>query len=303
MKSLKRSGLVLAACAPALVLLGCGSGKDGTPGAAGSAGAAGLSSVVRTSSAPASVCPGGGVVVEGGLDANGNGVLDAAEVNPALTTHVCNGATGAAGATGATGDPGAPGAPGVPGIPGIPGANGTNGLTTLVRTSGTVDPAICAEGGVLIEVGLDTGGDTPGSPPDGVLQDGEVNPALTQSVCNGLTPTPQPAQTATISYAPAMVIDTTTGETSFVIDVTDDLDFSIDGVLLPQTIPDEIRVTIRNRTAGSLGTAKWAPSFLMASWDQPGPGKERTITFEFYPATFEWIEVARTPVDVPAPAL
>jgi hypothetical protein len=297
---LKRGGVV-AAWASALVLLGCGSGKDGTPGSPGSpgsAGAAGLSSVVRTSSAPASVCPAGGIVIEGGHDTNGNGVLDAAEVNAALTVTICNGATGATGATGgtgATGAPGTPGAPGAPGTPGAPGANGTNGLTTLVHTSDAVDPAVCPQGGVLIEVGLDANG-------NGVLDAGEVNPALTQSVCNGLTPTPQPSAIATVSYGPAMVIDATAGETSFVIDVTDGLDFSIDGVIPPAIIPDQIRVTIRNRTAGALGNATWAASFLMASWEQPGSDKERTITFEFYPATFEWIEVARTPVDVPAPA-
>jgi hypothetical protein len=172
-----------------------------------------------------------------------------------------------------------------------------------VRTSTAVDPSVCAEGGVLIEVGLDTGGATPGSSPDGVLQDGEVNPALTQSVCNGLSPTPQSAPIATIPYESAMFIDATTGETSFIIDVTDGANFSIDGVLPPATIPDEIRVTIRNRTSGPLGVATWGASFLMANWVQPGPGSQRTITFEFYPATFEWIEVARTPVDVPAPAL
>jgi hypothetical protein len=256
-----------------------------------------------------SVCPEGGFVIEAGLDANGNGALDSSEVNSALTTHLCNGASGAAGATGAPGAPGqngatgAPGETGAPGAPGAPGATGADGFTTLVRTSTAVDPSVCPEGGVLIEVGLDTGGVTLGSPPDGVLQDGEVNPDLTQSVCNGLTPTLQPPPTATIPYAPSMIIDATTGETSFVIDVTDGADFSIDGVLPPATIPDEIRVTIRNRTSGPLGVATWGASFLMADWVQPGPGKQRTITFEFYPATFEWIEVARTPVDVPAPAL
>ncbi|MCC6995927.1 MAG: OmcA/MtrC family decaheme c-type cytochrome [Deltaproteobacteria bacterium] len=62
------------------------SGTIGTPG---------LGSLVKTSAEPAGAnCPTGGVKIETGVDANSSGVLDATEVNAALTTYACNGPTG-----------------------------------------------------------------------------------------------------------------------------------------------------------------------------------------------------------------
>ena len=52
-------------------------------------------------------CPNGGVLVETGIDENGNGVLDAAEVED--TPKVCNGKDGNDGAAGTSGPVGAPG--------------------------------------------------------------------------------------------------------------------------------------------------------------------------------------------------
>jgi Chaperone of endosialidase len=52
-------------------------------------------------------CATGGVKQEYGIDANSNGILDAAEINATLTKYVCNGATGsAANAWGLTGNVG-----------------------------------------------------------------------------------------------------------------------------------------------------------------------------------------------------
>jgi OmcA/MtrC family decaheme c-type cytochrome len=53
------------------------------------------STLVKTSTEPAGDnCPSGGVKIESGVDANGDGTLQPSEVNPALTSYVCTGTTG-----------------------------------------------------------------------------------------------------------------------------------------------------------------------------------------------------------------
>ena len=79
-------------------------GLTGPIGAAGSNGLNGQNALVKTTLEPAGAnCLTGGVKVESGLDANNNGILDAAEVNALLTTFVCNGLAGAQGTQGLTG--------------------------------------------------------------------------------------------------------------------------------------------------------------------------------------------------------
>jgi hypothetical protein len=144
--------------------------------------------LVKTTTEPAANnCPNGGVKLEYGLDANGNGTLDAGEINSSLTKYVCNGAAGATGSAGAAGPQGAAGAQGsagpagpagVAGSQGPAGTNGTNGQNSLVKT--TIEPAAnnCLNGGVKLEYGLDTNG-------NGSLDAGEINSSLTKYVCNG----------------------------------------------------------------------------------------------------------------------
>lgn len=76
---------------------------DGAPGAQGSAGGAVGVALVRTSSEPAGAnCAKGGQKVEAGVDANGSGALDDAEVTS--TGFVCTGATGKSGCSAAPGE-------------------------------------------------------------------------------------------------------------------------------------------------------------------------------------------------------
>ena len=65
------------------------------------------------------------VKLEFGPDVNGNGLLDAGEIVPALTQYVCNGAVGAQGPQGNTG---ATGPAGPTGPTGATGATGPQGL-------------------------------------------------------------------------------------------------------------------------------------------------------------------------------
>ncbi|MHB8872256.1 MAG: DUF7151 family protein, partial [Myxococcaceae bacterium] len=114
----------------------------------GLTGASGVSSLVRLTAVPAGAnCAAGGNLIEVGLDANGNGLLDTAEITSA--TYVCNGTAGAAGAS---------------------------GQTSLVSQSAEPAAANCAAGGVKISTGLDTNG-------NGTLEPGEV--AGTSYVCRG----------------------------------------------------------------------------------------------------------------------
>ena len=190
-----------------------------TAGAAGTNGVDGKNTLVKTTTEPAGVnCATGGTKVEVGLDTNSNGVLDASEVNTALTKYICNGAVGATGTQGIQGVAGTNGAQGPQGIQGVAGANGpqgpaganglsaydiavqngytgtqtqwlsttagaagTNGVdgkNSLVKTTTEAAGVNCATGGTKIQVGLDANS-------NGVLDTSEVNAALTKYICNG----------------------------------------------------------------------------------------------------------------------
>ena len=89
----------------------------------GDPGNSGASSLAETSDEPPGLhCPEGGVRIQVGIDTNGNGVLDPAEVNDSATTYVCNG----------------------------------SGTVALVKTSDEPAGTHCPVGGTRIESGLDT---------------------------------------------------------------------------------------------------------------------------------------------------
>lgn len=66
-------------------------GATGAVGATGATGPAGAATLLNTVAEPKGTnCPVGGLRVETGVDANGNGVLDTAEVNSKATKYICN---------------------------------------------------------------------------------------------------------------------------------------------------------------------------------------------------------------------
>jgi trimeric autotransporter adhesin len=81
-------------------------GAIGATGLAGTNGTNGKNTLILTTAeAIGANCATGGVKQEYGIDANGNGTLEAGEINAALTKYVCNGAAGtAANAWGLTGN-------------------------------------------------------------------------------------------------------------------------------------------------------------------------------------------------------
>lgn len=128
-------------------------------GEAGSDGAQAL--VDLSAEAAGSNCADGGTRIDSGLDADGDGLLDPAEV--AATEYACNGADGVDGATGPTGPTGATGPTGPAGA-----------VSLLVLTAEPPGPN-CPNGGTRIDSGLDADA-------DGVLDPTEV--AATDYVCS-----------------------------------------------------------------------------------------------------------------------
>ena len=121
-------------------------GDQGEQGPPGGDGADGQNSLATTSAEPAGAnCATGGIKIQVGVDADGDGTLDASEVTS--TSYVCNGNTGA------------------------------GGHSSLVRTSEELAGTNCPFGGVKIETGLDVND-------DGTLAAEEVDTAATSYVCN-----------------------------------------------------------------------------------------------------------------------
>jgi hypothetical protein len=134
------AAVVLAACA-----------DNGTDGADGSNGADGVSSLTRLVTEEAGDnCAEGGVRINNGPDANGNGELDTSEV--AESQYVCNGTSGE------TTFP-----------------DGGVVAGNLVAVNPEPEGANCSAGGVVIATGSDADG-------DGVLDNDEVSNS--QYVCN-----------------------------------------------------------------------------------------------------------------------
>lgn len=127
----------------ALYVAAIGCGEDDAPTAD--------PSLIQFVDATATDCPAGGKLVQAGVDADGNGVLEGAEV--ATSVPVCTGAEGAAGGSG------------------IPGTG------ALIRTTDEAAGDNCAAGGLKIDVGSDADG-------DGTLSEPEV--AQTTYACDGI---------------------------------------------------------------------------------------------------------------------
>jgi OmcA/MtrC family decaheme c-type cytochrome len=99
---------------------------SGDPGSPGSNGTNGANALVDAVPEPAGAnCPFGGTRIVVGIDANGNGVLDAAELRSTGTSYVCNG----------------------------------RGTSSLVRTNPEPNGLNCPFGGTRIETGLDVNND------------------------------------------------------------------------------------------------------------------------------------------------
>ncbi len=141
-------------------------GPAGTPGVGGATGSmggigpAGFNALVAMIDEPAGAnCANGGKKLSSGLDSNGNGMLDPAEITS--SSYVCNGSSGTNGTNGANG---------------VNGNAGANGLSSLVAIVAEPVGTHCAAGGNKISSGPDVNA-------NGVLDPAEV--ATTSYLCNG----------------------------------------------------------------------------------------------------------------------
>ena len=116
-------------------------------------GAPGRDSLLRVNEGAATSCPSGGDVLELGLDEDESGTLEASEVDASF--ELCHGEDG---------------------------APGMMGFVTLFRLTPEPMGANCAQGGQLIEVGIDNG-DGGGTERNAILEAGEVDSS--SYVCNG----------------------------------------------------------------------------------------------------------------------
>lgn len=137
-----------------LALTGCGGGSSETPpDDTQDSIASSTMTAIRDVLQRVEDCPNGGVEIDIGIDANGDGVLSSSEIS--RTETICNGIDGQNGLDGQDGSPGAAGADGTNGSDGIDGADGLDGLTALVRLLDEAAGDNCAKGGYLIQSGLD----------------------------------------------------------------------------------------------------------------------------------------------------
>lgn len=97
------------------------------------------------------------------------------------------------------------------------------------------------------------------------------------------------------TYGATVSIDMGLGR-SQAITVTDANAFTVSA---PTNVVSGQRLTImvRNTSGGAMGVITWDAVFKMAAWTNPATANSRSITF-LYDGT-NWVEVSRTPADVP----
>jgi hypothetical protein len=120
-----------------------------------------------------------------------------------------------------------------------------------------------------------------GIPPAGIQ-----NPSATQQASVGET---------SVAYSASMTFSTALFE-RFVITATNGSAFTINAPT-SGCYGKRISVIIRNGSGKALGAVTWAAVFKLARWTQPRSGHSRAIDFRFDGSN--WVELARTPSDVP----
>jgi hypothetical protein len=61
----------------------------------------------------------------------------------------------------------------------------------------------------------------------------------------------------------------------------------------------DLTVVVKNLSGGVMGAITWNGAFQMAAWTNPANNFLRAITFAYISGY--WLEVSRTPADVPTP--
>ena len=128
------------------------------------------------------------------MDANGNGILDAGEINATLTKYVCNGATGATGPQGLAGATGSQGPQGIQGVAGPTGSQGPAGSLPSGTTNQTLrhDGTSWVANSLITNTGTNVGIGTNSPSSSAILSlnsttQGLLIPSLTQTQRNSIS--------------------------------------------------------------------------------------------------------------------
>lgn len=165
---------------------------------------------------------------------------------------------------------------------------GGAGSTTALDYSSSFGIFVRGKTGSLYDFSIFTPG---GSPVGGVLP-GTVNLEF-----EGMVKSKARLLSAyeTVTYSANMSPNCSLGNRS-IITATDGTAFTIAAPTNPLD-GQVLTITIRNTSGGALGVATWNAVYKMAAWTQPATGFSRSITFQYNGTN--WVEVSRTPADVP----
>jgi hypothetical protein len=100
---------------------------------------------------------------------------------------------------------------------------------------------------------------------------------------------------ANLSFSASIAIDVSVAK-EFVITVSDARPFKVEAPVNGRR-GSRVLVMIRNASSGALEANRWDPAYKMAAWTNPAAASSRSI--EFMSDGSNWIEIGRTPVDVP----
>lgn len=112
---------------------------------------------------------------------------------------------------------------------------------------------------------------------------------------DGVTMTADRTDTVNVPYGPTMTFDAAAG-VCFIISATDGLPMTIAAPTNPW-LGRRITVQLANVSGGALGAVTWAAAYKLATWVNPASGFRRSIDFQYNSG--KWVEVSRTPDDVP----
>ena len=98
------------------------------------------------------------------------------------------------------------------------------------------------------------------------------------------------------TYGATVAIDASTGM-QFDIQVTNGTAFTIANPTSPIGDGQTITITVINTLGSAIGAITWGALYKMAAWTNPGALTSRSITFKWN--TTNWVEISRTPSDVP----
>jgi hypothetical protein len=98
-----------------------------------------------------------------------------------------------------------------------------------------------------------------------------------------------------LTYGATVSVDANAGN-SFWVTATNGTGFTVANPT-NASAGQRITIRVRNTSGGALGTLTWDTAYRLAAWTQPADGYSRAIDFEYNGTS--WIEVSRTPADVP----